>query len=219
MNNPAGPAQPVLRFSPTAWAKLLFLRDYGKTEVGGFGIAPRDDLLYLEDVQLVRQTCSWAHVAFDDESVADFFDQQVDAARHPEQFARVWVHTHPGDCPRPSQVDEDTFSRVFGRSAWAVMFILAYEGQTYARLRFNDGPGADLKVAVGLDYSRPFGGCDHEAWKQEYLSNVQAQQPIRITSTATEPVVESPFDEEPTDEWLDNWFDYAEDDDNVKGLH
>ena len=32
-------ATPVLRFSPTAWAKLLFLRDYGETEVGGFGIA------------------------------------------------------------------------------------------------------------------------------------------------------------------------------------
>ena len=31
--------RPILRFSPTAWAKLLFLRDYGPTEVGGFGIA------------------------------------------------------------------------------------------------------------------------------------------------------------------------------------
>ena len=29
---------PTLWFSPTAWAKLLYLRDLGDTEVGGFGI-------------------------------------------------------------------------------------------------------------------------------------------------------------------------------------
>src|SRR5262245_50863551 len=36
----------TLRFSPTAWAKLLFLRDLGDSEIGGFGITPSDDLLY-----------------------------------------------------------------------------------------------------------------------------------------------------------------------------
>lgn len=215
--SPARNSTPVLRFSPTAWAKLLFLRDYGTTEVGAFGIAADDNLLYLEDVQLVQQTCSWAHVALDDESVADFFDRQVDAGRPPEQFARVWLHTHPGDCPRPSQVDEGTFDRVFGRSAWAVMFILACEGNSYARLRFNEGPGAALEIPVIVDYTRPFGGCDHETWEREYLANVQTQQPVRITSTVTEPVVGSPFDDEPTDEWLDSWFDYVEDDDTAKG--
>ena len=72
-------AAPTLRFSPTAWAKLLFLRDAGDTEVGGFGISAADDLLFIEDVQLVRQVCTMASVAFDDASVADFFDRQVDA--------------------------------------------------------------------------------------------------------------------------------------------
>jgi len=72
---------PTLRFSPAAWAKLLFLRDYGETEVGGFGVSTASDLLYVEDIQLVRQACSWAHVAFDDDSVADYFDGQVEAGR------------------------------------------------------------------------------------------------------------------------------------------
>ena len=87
---------PILRFSPTAWAKLLFLRDAGDTEVGGFGISAADDLLLIEDVQLVRQVCDLASVAFDDASVADFFDRQVDAGVSMARCGRVWLHTHPG---------------------------------------------------------------------------------------------------------------------------
>src|SRR6476620_165291 len=142
----------VLRFSPTAWAKLLFLRDAGDTEIGAFGIAAPDDLLLVEDVQLVAQTCTWVHVEFDDESVADFFDDQVDRGRRPETFGRLWLHTHPGNSPEPSGTDEATFSRVFGRSDWAVMFILARGGQTYARLRYHVGPSSDVILPVEVDY-------------------------------------------------------------------
>jgi proteasome lid subunit RPN8/RPN11 len=216
-DSPAQPALPSLRFSPTAWAKLLFLRDYGDTEVGGFGITASDDLLLVEDVQLVKQVCSWAHVAFDDESVADFFDRQVDAGRRLQQFARAWLHTHPGDCPQPSRTDEETFDRVFGRSDWAVMFILAHEGQSYARLCFNVGPRADVEIPVSVDYTRPFGGCDLDAWEQEYLANVQPQQPFCTTSPGSEPFLALPFDEEPPHQWYDSWFDYVEDENNVKG--
>lgn len=204
-----GATTPALRFSPTAWAKLLFLRDYGDTEVGGFGIAASDDLLLVEDVQLVKQVCSWAHVAFDDESVADYFDRQVDAERRPEQFARIWVHTHPGDCPRPSMTDEETFGRVFGRADWAVMFILACEGQSYARLRFNVGPYAEAEIPVDVDYSRSFGATEPDAWEQEYLANMHAAQPVRSMAAELEPAFASPFDEEPTNSWYESWFDYA----------
>src|SRR2546423_9167050 len=95
----------VLRFSPTAWAKLLFLRDAGETEIGGFGIAPADDLLFVEDVQLVKQTCTWITAEFDDQSIADLFDDQVDEGRTPEQFFRLFIHTHPGDSAQPSGTD------------------------------------------------------------------------------------------------------------------
>ena len=164
----------VLRFSPTAWAKLLFLRDFGDTEVGGFGISSADDLLFVEDWQLVRQVCSWAHVAFEDESVADYFDEQVDAGRQPEQFGRIWMHTHPGDCPQPSHTDEETFARVFGQAEWAIMFILARGGQAYARLQFHSGPGASLRLPIEIDYTHPFPGCAPAAWKHEYLACVQS---------------------------------------------
>jgi hypothetical protein len=131
------PPSPCLRLNPTAWAKLLYLRDLGDTEVGGFAISAADDLLYVEDIQLVRQTCDMASVVFDDQSVADFFDRQVDAGIQPCQAGRIWTHTHPGSCPQPSMTDEETFARVFGRTDWAVMFILARAGQTYARLQFH----------------------------------------------------------------------------------
>ena len=107
---------PALRFSPTAWAKLLFLRDLGDSEVGGFGISAADDLLLIEDVQLVRQVCTGVSVAFDDQAVADFFDRQVDEGRRPEQFARAWVHTHPGNSPQPSPTDEDSAPDVSGQA-------------------------------------------------------------------------------------------------------
>ncbi len=164
---------PTLRFSPTAWAKLLYLRDLGDSEVGGFGITAADDLLYVEDIELVRQMCTGASVAFDDQAVADFFDRQVDCGRRPEQFARAWIHTHPGNFPEPSQTDEDTFARVFGRTNWAVMFILARGGQSYARLRFHVGPGGDVDLPVRVDYTRPFAASDHAAWQEEYLACVQ----------------------------------------------
>lgn len=166
---------PVLRFSPTAWAKLLFLRDLGDTEVGGFGISQADDLLCVEDVQLVRQTTSEVTVAFDDEAVADFFDQQVDQGLRVEQFARTWLHTHPGDNPNPSAVDEDTFTNVFGRSDWSVMFILAQSGDHYARLQFNVGPGGSLEIPVEVDFTEPFTQSQHEAWEEEYAACVQPE--------------------------------------------
>ena len=164
-----------LRFSPTAWAKLLFLRDYGGTEVGGFGISAADDLLLVKDVHLVKQHCTAASVVFDDAAVADFFDEQIDAGLRPEQFARIWIHTHPGDSPLPSGTDEETFARVFGRADWAVMFILARGGAAYARLQFAAGPGGALLLPVRVEWGIEFTAADHGAWASEYGTCVSKQ--------------------------------------------
>ena len=162
----------ALRFSPTAWAKLLFLRDIGDTEVGGFGISASDDLLLIQDFVLIPQVCSAVTVSFADDAVAEFFDQQVDLCRQPHEFARIWIHTHPGNCARPSAVDEETFSRVFGRSDWAVMAIVACGGETYARLQFQSGPGGSLRLPIEVSYAAPFMGSDHNDWTDEYLAAV-----------------------------------------------
>jgi len=56
----------------------------------------------------VKQEVTAISVRFDDSSVADFFDTQVDLGRKPEQFARIWLHSHPGDSPEPSVIDEES---------------------------------------------------------------------------------------------------------------
>jgi hypothetical protein len=169
-----------LRFSPYAWAKLLFLRDVGETEVGGFGLSSAEDLLFVEDVQLVRQSCSWSSVEFDDGAVADYFDARVEEGVTPEACGRIWIHTHPGSSATPSNTDEATFARVFGRNEWAVMFILAQNGSSYARLQFSAGPGGSIELAVSVDYATAFPATESDVWLDEYRACVALQNPPEI---------------------------------------
>lgn len=167
----------MLRFAPPAWAKLMFLRDYRKNEVGGFGISSRRDLLLIEDVRLVRQRCSATSVELDDTAVADFFDAQVNHGLRPEQFGRVWFHTHLGRSARPSRRDEATFARCFADLDWAVMLVLAKRGATHAQLKFNSDPGGNRIIPVGVDFRRAFAATDHAAWVREYLRCVVPMNP------------------------------------------
>lgn len=198
--------QAPLRFSPYAWAKLLCLRDLGPTEVGGFGISSREDLLLVEDVILVDQRCSSVSVKFDDVAIADFFDDQVDQGRTPEEFARVWIHTHPGSSAIPSCTDEETFARSFGQTDWAVMFILARRGQAYARFRFGAGPGGELVIPIEVDFSRPFAGSDSNAWESDYHRHVWVE-PIWSDYDRHEVARQSLLDLQPIDVWPDSAFE------------
>jgi len=148
-------------------------------------------------------------VSFDDEAVADYFDQQVDAGLRPDQFGRIWVHTHPGDCPQPSPTDEETFARVFGDCQWAVMFILARDGASYARMRFNPGPVAEAEIPVEIDFSQPFAASDEDAWANEYEHAVTPQRFARTPRTLVNGVQPRTVDEEDgLEEWRESWWDY-----------
>lgn len=132
----------------------------------------------MEDVVLVPQTGTAVEVKFDDTAIADFFDEQVELGRWPEEFGRIWIHTHPASSAQPSSTDEETFERVFGSTDWAVMFILARGGQTYARLRYHTGPGCEVTLEVEVDYSQAFGATDHQAWQDEYDRCVEEIVPM-----------------------------------------
>lgn len=168
-------ADQSLRFTPNAWAKLVYFCHAGDTEIGGFGLSDPDDPLLVTDLLTLKQTTTSVSVDFDDEAVADLFEDQVDQGRPPEQFARIWCHTHPGSSATPSSVDEETFAKAFGRCDWAVMFILAKGGQTYARLRFNTGPGGEMLMRVQVDYGQPFTGSNHEAWAEDFKKHIHPE--------------------------------------------
>lgn len=129
------------------------------------------ELLVTEFIT-VKQRCTAVSVRFDDQAVADYFEDMVDRGLKPDQSARCWLHTHPGDSAEPSGLDEETFERVFGRCDWAILFIAARGGASYARLRFNTGPGGELLLPVGVRWDLPLDAVDPDAWRAEYEANV-----------------------------------------------
>lgn len=189
--------------------------------MAGFGIAAADDLLLVEDVRLVRQVCTGVSVAFEDEAVADFFDEQVDRGLRPAQFARIWIHTHPGGWPEPSITDDETFQKVFGRTDWAAMFIVARGGQSYTRLRFHVGPGGDIEIPVQVDYGRAFAASDHQAWKAEYEASVRelmlpSVQPLMEGANTGD--LDLPLRSAVEGLWLEDWRDPFGEPCGVEGL-
>jgi hypothetical protein len=188
--NEAVRARP-LTFSPLAWLKLQFYCHAGNTEVGGFGLSHADDLLYVEDVIIVRQRCSFATVRFEDAAVADLCDDMADAGIEPQRYLRLWIHTHPGVSVEPSDVDETTFTRVFGDCDWAVMAILGRTGRLSARLRFNVGPVASIELSTKVDWSawphvldaRPPLSEQIENWHREYTERVIPDPIIDVAET------------------------------------
>jgi len=77
--------------------------------------------------------------------------------------------------------DEQTFARVIGSCDWSVMCIVAQDGGTFARLRFNAGPGGEVKIPVCVDYGYEFDAADFEVWKQQYLANVIEDSAFSLT--------------------------------------
>ena len=120
------PWRPTLQFTPTAWLKLQCLCHAGETEIGGFGIMPDPVKLLVTEFVTVKQRCTAISVKFDDQAVADYFDQMVDRDLKPDQFARCWLRTHPGDSADPSGVDEETFYRLgaVGHEEYSVLSLL-----------------------------------------------------------------------------------------------
>lgn len=171
-----------LSFAPKAWLKLMWFCHAGDTEVGGFGLTAPGRPLYVTDFLTLPQEVTPISVRFPDEAVADFFDRNIDRGLTPERFSRIWVHTHPGSSARPSMTDEDTFHSAFGACDWSIMAIVSRTGNTYARLKFTAGPGANVRLGVRVDWSRwpeelaGLAACLDamiDEWQCEYAAHVQ----------------------------------------------
>lgn len=181
---------PVLRFSPKAWAKLVWFRDRGSTEIGGFAITREGDPSYVEEFITVQQEASSAFVKFDPMDVNKFVTRMYEERGiGPDRCLRIWLHTHPGSSKHsanPSGVDKETFADSFGDCDWAIMFILSRGGDIFARLKYNIGPGSEQEIDTVVDYeTAPFEGVTEEdvkAWEDEYVNNLVDKEWVWLNS-------------------------------------
>ena len=148
------------------------MRDFGNTEIGGFGVTP-NNLLLVEDFITVPQICTSVTVELDDEALAKFFDGMAAKGLHPRQYLRVWIHTHPGNSATPSPTDEEMFAEKFKADcSHAIMLIVAKGGDVTCRLFVAD-PGIETEIPVKIDYQPS--KDEKEEWGAEYKRNVSAK--------------------------------------------
>jgi proteasome lid subunit RPN8/RPN11 len=167
-------AKPVLRFTPYAFSKMLFLRDKEPNlEVGGFGVGSKEDLLLVTDIALPHQTVGGATVEFDDKELPAFYEDMVDSGLALPQFSRIWIHTHPFDGATPSGTDLATFNEVFGSNDWGLMFILAKTGKSTCRLSVSQGIQIELDIDWKIEWKCDFPASNIAGWTAEYEARVK----------------------------------------------
>ncbi|RLD68823.1 MAG: hypothetical protein DRI98_11365 [Bacteroidetes bacterium] len=165
--------------TPYVWAKLVYMRDKGNTEVGGFAVSKLEDPLYVEDFFLVPQEASQAFVSFDDEGIAEFQEEMLEQEKHPCQCTRIWIHTHPSHFSTPSSLDEETFQESFGNQDWSVMFILDRSNGFSCRLqtKINKEINYSFEIDTEIDWSCSFKETNHKSWDLEYKRCVKETAP------------------------------------------
>lgn len=146
--------QPRVRFAPLAWLKLIYLCRKAETEVGLLGLTAEHDHLYVEDLYVPKQSCTAVSTRFDSEDLLDLQERLgIGQGLSCSRFLRVWIHTHPGHSAQPSGKDEETFAQQFADASWALMFILARDGQTYCRIRIGWPPDPVSVIEVPFDWT------------------------------------------------------------------
>jgi len=162
----------TMRFTPYAYAKMLWMRDRGDTEVAGYATTATNDPLLVTDFRLVKQKCTGASFELDPDDLVDDVECTLDAGLAPWQTHNILCHTHPGNSASPSGMDEENFKNAFTAPDWAIMFIIAEGGEIYCRLKFNIGPGGTKNLKVSVDFGQEFKGSEHELWEREYQEKV-----------------------------------------------
>ncbi len=163
-----------LRFSPYAWAKLQHALKTINTEVGMFGITDKEDPLCVLDVSILPQEVSSASIEFSEEGLASFYEDCIDEGLLPEQYSRIWIHTHPSGVYSPSSVDEKTFEDIFGNCDWAVMYIVTKDNREYCALQYNRVPKHRVELGKAIvDFSIPFPASNIFNWEKEIKDNVK----------------------------------------------
>jgi len=170
----------VLRFTPYAFAKMLYLRDKGSTEISGFALTDDGDPYLIVDFIMPEQECTGATTEMTSKGIVDLFDKLSGPAKFggmgisPGRYGRVWIHTHPGFSSEPSGTDWATFREVFGDKDWAIMFIMGKGKEATCILRIEQVAGGHFRIPWEVDWDYEFPGSNFEAWDKEYDDKVTA---------------------------------------------
>lgn len=170
----------VLRISPFAFAKMVFWRNCGDTEVAAYATTKTRDPLFITDFRLIKQECTGITFDLNTDDLAEDVERTLDDGLCPWQTHNILCHSHPGNSPGPSGTDEANFAKAFSRPDWAIMLIIAQDSSTYCRLKLNVGPGIEKLLKVQVDFSQDFPASDHKAWGKEYQSKVTRKK-FRMT--------------------------------------
>lgn len=165
----------TLRISPFAFAKMVFWRDCGNTEVAAYATTETNDPLLITDFRLIKQQCSSVTFDLDIKDLAEDVERTLDDGLCPWMTHNILCHSHPGNSPDPSGTDETNFAKAFSHPDWAVMLIIAKNNSMYCRLKLNTGPGVEKLLKVQVDFSQDFMASDRTKWKTEYELKVTKQ--------------------------------------------
>lgn len=164
-----------MNISPYAYQKMMyFIRK--PVEVAGFAILS-EDLKTIIDYELLYQESGVASFEFNREKMSDYIEKMSDRYS-PAQCFRVFVHTHPGDCPKPSGTDWETFNSLMSSYPWFGMLIFAKDQSYYFYLKLTQGPGLETEVDLDIDWGISCQPVDFEHLENEYKEKVSIKPKV-----------------------------------------
>lgn len=152
------PTRHHLVLSVYAYLKWQYMCYSTPLEVSAYGFSRGTksfaDLLYIEDLIILRQECSTCFTNIDSDAILEYYDKLADKDIPLQQGTRVWFHTHPQMSAQPSSTDTDTFAETFDNPDWSIMAILSQTNDMTARLKLTTEFAAlEEDIDIKIDWS------------------------------------------------------------------